>query len=238
MIPYGYCQCGCGELAPIAPRARKASGVKKGEPFRFLPYHHKRRSYDPQDGPNPTGMCECGCGQRTSIVSASQGEFKKGQYRRFVLGHYRATVREDGMKWCRGCKQDRFRDQFSPNLKNADRLEVFCRDCKNARARAHYAANKKKQRAYFNAYRNDHPGVYQSSNMRRRARELGQFIEDVDPQIVYEMHGGRCGICGEFIEGDFHVDHVIPLAKGGMHGYINVQPAHPKCNLSKGAKIL
>jgi 5-methylcytosine-specific restriction endonuclease McrA len=51
------------------------------------------------------------------------------------------------------------------------------------------------------------------------------------------MHGGRCGICCEFIEGDFHVDHVIPLARGGQHGYVNVQPAHPRCNLVKGAHV-
>jgi 5-methylcytosine-specific restriction endonuclease McrA len=49
------------------------------------------------------------------------------------------------------------------------------------------------------------------------------------------MHGGMCGICKQFIEGKFHVDHVIPLSKGGMHGYVNVQPAHPVCNQRKGA---
>lgn len=52
------------------------------------------------------------------------------------------------------------------------------------------------------------------------------------------MHGGMCGICKGFIDGDFHVDHRIPLSKGGMHGYANCQPAHPKCNLSKGDKIV
>ena len=69
----------------------------------------------------------------------------------------------------------------------------------------------------------------------RRARKLNQFIEEVDPQVVYEMHGGMCGICKEFVKrNEFHVDHRIPLSKGGMHGYINVQPAHPTCNLRKG----
>lgn len=68
----------------------------------------------------------------------------------------------------------------------------------------------------------------------RRARKLGQFIEDVDPVVFYKMHGGMCGICKQFIEGDFHVDHVVPLARGGLHGYVNVQPAHPLCNLRKG----
>lgn len=60
-------------------------------------------------------------------------------------------------------------------------------------------------------------------------------MEHVDPRIVYQMHGGCCGICEQFIAGDFHVDHVVPLAAGGLHGYVNCQPAHPACNLRKGA---
>lgn len=73
---------------------------------------------------------------------------------------------------------------------------------------------------------------------RRKALKLQQFIEDVDSSVVYQMHGGMCGICKQFVpEDDFHVDHVIPLSKGGMHGYINVQPAHPLCNLRKGDRV-
>jgi 5-methylcytosine-specific restriction endonuclease McrA len=33
----------------------------------------------------------------------------------------------------------------------------------------------------------------------------------------------------------FHVDHKVPLARGGEHSYENVQPAHPFCNGSKGS---
>lgn len=73
----------------------------------------------------------------------------------------------------------------------------------------------------------------------RRARKRNQFVEHVDPQVVYEINGGMCGICMEFIEDekDFHVDHVVPLSRGGLHGYINVQPAHPQCNWSKGNHV-
>ena len=75
---------------------------------------------------------------------------------------------------------------------------------------------------------------------KRRSQQLSQFIEDVDPQVVYEMHGGMCGICKGFIDlkiEGFHVDHRIPLSKGGMHGYINVQPAHAHCNIRKSDKL-
>lgn len=37
-----YCQCGCGQLAPIAKKTRAHLGHHKGEPVRFLPGHSKR----------------------------------------------------------------------------------------------------------------------------------------------------------------------------------------------------
>jgi 5-methylcytosine-specific restriction endonuclease McrA len=79
--------------------------------------------------------------------------------------------------------------------------------------------------------------IERQSEEKRRAQKLGQFVENIDRQTVYDMHGGMCGICEEFIVGKFHVDHVIPLSKGGLHGYVNVQPAHPKCNVEKAAKV-
>lgn len=42
----GYCQCGCGEKAPIATRTRSDKGVKKGEPFRFIKGHAAIRPVD------------------------------------------------------------------------------------------------------------------------------------------------------------------------------------------------
>ena len=38
-IPYGYCQCGCGNLAPIATYTNKRLGYKKGIPVRFILCH-------------------------------------------------------------------------------------------------------------------------------------------------------------------------------------------------------
>lgn len=81
------------------------------------------------------------------------------------------------------------------------------------------------------------PQQRRRAEQNRRARKLDQFVESVDAQILYEMHGGMCGICKEFIGGEFHVDHIIPLSKGGLHGYVNTQPAHPSCNLRKGNRV-
>jgi 5-methylcytosine-specific restriction endonuclease McrA len=71
----------------------------------------------------------------------------------------------------------------------------------------------------------------------RRARERDQFVEQVDPHIVFERDEGICGICHCAVDvADYHVDHVIPLARGGEHSYANVQVAHPTCNRRKGAR--
>lgn len=32
------------------------------------------------------------------------------------------------------------------------------------------------------------------------------------------------------------MNYIVPLSKGGKHSYDNTQPAHPKCNIQKGAK--
>lgn len=41
-IPYGYCKCGCGELAPLATFAMPKKGLKKGEPRDYIKDHYWR----------------------------------------------------------------------------------------------------------------------------------------------------------------------------------------------------
>jgi hypothetical protein len=38
------CECGCGQTTGIATRNNVAKGHVKGEPLRFLPQHHRRKS--------------------------------------------------------------------------------------------------------------------------------------------------------------------------------------------------
>lgn len=130
--------------------------------------------------------------------------------------------------------------------------------------RAYREANRDKARQYARDYRRRNPNymkdwhaanpdhcrnwradnperareLWRIQASRRKALKAQAFVENVVPGVVYEMHGGVCGICKGYVEpSDFHVDHVIPLAKGGVHGYINTQPAHPLCNLRKGDRF-
>lgn len=82
-------------------------------------------------------------------------------------------------------------------------------------------------------------------NQRRRARLLDAFVEQVDPDVIWERDGGICQLCGDPIDRTLAwpepfsrtLDHIVPLAKGGTHEPANVQLAHAACNSIKGDRI-
>lgn len=70
----------------------------------------------------------------------------------------------------------------------------------------------------------------------RTSRMRDAFVEEVDRQLVFERDNGLCQICYTPI-GDalWEVDHIVSLARGGEHSYLNVQLAHRTCNRQKWA---
>ena len=68
----------------------------------------------------------------------------------------------------------------------------------------------------------------------KRAKALGTAtFEQIKARI--DFYGNRCAYCGGPYE---HVDHVIPLARGGSNWPANLRPACARCNQSKNAKKL
>ncbi len=54
-------------------------------------------------------------------------------------------------------------------------------------------------------------------------------------RAVIARDGYSCGLCGRNVEpGDVHIDHVKPVALGGLDLLENLQVAHSRCNLVKG----
>lgn len=76
----------------------------------------------------------------------------------------------------------------------------------------------------------------------RRQRSASQFVEYVDPDVVFQRDGWRCHICSRRIDQRLDgrspmgptIDHLIPLSAGGEHSYANVASAHRRCNLRRG----
>ncbi len=98
------------------------------------------------------------------------------------------------------------------------------------------AANPERRRQIRAEWQHRNLLAHREKQARRRARLRGNFVEKIDPQLVWERDEGVCGICGEAAElSDWHLDHIVPIARGGEHSYANVQVSHPLCNCRKGA---
>jgi 5-methylcytosine-specific restriction endonuclease McrA len=101
-----------------------------------------------------------------------------------------------------------------------------------------YAKHQPKHTARARRWRHKNPEATAASRDRRRARAVGapgDYTKD-DVRHLLKTQGRVCRYCdGQLTK--FHVDHFIPLARGGSNGPENLVLACPSCNCSKGAKL-
>ena len=74
---------------------------------------------------------------------------------------------------------------------------------------------------------------------RRRAMQRGQLgiVSRGIKAMLQAAQSNKCAFCSVKLEGlEVHLDHIQPLARGGMHEDANLQVLCAPCNMSKGAK--
>ena len=127
-----------------------------------------------------------------------------------------------------------------------------CQPCKDVAAA--YSRHKwntdPRYKAKDKEWKKKHPDK-QHSTARKRARKMGLRYEYYTRQQVIDKYGYTCYLCGEETDPTApnnmsipgwetypHVEHVIPLSKGGSDTLDNVRIAHAKCNMAKGTQLL
>lgn len=107
-----------------------------------------------------------------------------------------------------------------------------------ARRVANYRTRKpEKVKEGVRRWKKENPDRVLQHNALRRVREFQGFVEPVSRVEVAKRGNWLCGICRKRLGKRFHIDHIIPLSKGGKHEMGNVQATHAKCNLRKGANF-
>lgn len=170
--------------------------------------------------PSITGRVCARCG-----VLIPEGRTRKARYCSLLCRTLvrRGKYTEDERRWKR---------------ENRDRIRV--------RTRERYASNEQSRQRTLERARESRIRCVdrvrrekRKSAQVRRARKKAVFVEVVDPMVVFQRDKGICGICMKHVDinSKWHIDHVIPIARGGVHSYANVQLAHALCNLSKHAKM-
>ena len=103
-----------------------------------------------------------------------------------------------------------------------------------ATRKKYYEANKERLRLKQEAWRKNNPAKVRATDAKRRALEMNQYEKlSADDKFVieecYELMRLRTTKMGFA----WHVDHIIPLSKGGLHKPTNLQVVPATWNLRK-----
>ncbi len=122
-----------------------------------------------------------------------------------------APRRKEGLLWeCTRCRAMKPRGNFGRDGRGEQSRHSHCRECR----REPKAANAAKRRG---------AGV--------------KPIPHGWVRRLWIMQGGRCALCWGAIFGRYHIDHKLPVSRGGRHEYSNLAIVHVKCNLRKSNKM-
>ena len=168
----------------------------------------------------------------------------------------------DGLAcWCKGCVRESAAAWYRKNrdsvLQRSKQYVADNREEVRARSAAWYQSNLDRERGKRRKYREDNldkerarlrehyaknPGQYLEKWRVRRARLLGATGEaPVSEEFLSRLHADYttrgCSWCGGTEETP-HVDHIVPLVRGGLHVEDNLQILCGTCNRSKGSRTM
>lgn len=100
-------------------------------------------------------------------------------------------------------------------------------------------ANLEKHRAMCRDWAASHPHAARAIVARRRARKAGASGSHTKDDVLalQKAQGGVCVACHADLGDGFHVDHIIPLTRGGSDSAENLQLLCPTCNRVKSNKL-
>ncbi|MGH6720281.1 MAG: HNH endonuclease signature motif containing protein [Alphaproteobacteria bacterium] len=129
-----------------------------------------------------------------------------------------------------------WRDANPERVRAIDRRKVQANpDVYRRIAKRYKAANRDKRNTYLREWTKANPEKRRAKEERRRARHAAAMVSGVMVSADsiasrFAMFAG-CWICGG---PKTEMDHVKPLAVGGLHVPANIRPACKPCNSSKG----
>jgi hypothetical protein len=142
------------------------------------------------------------------------------------------------LKKCAGCLQVKPREEFSDHKNRPDGKYSYCRECRSVQYKAtsevqmakqmeHYWKNRDKRLAQMKEYR-------EIPEVRERIRTMNQdyakrrffYVRSGSPTVsvaprelasLWKAQRGYCALTGERLTREnAHLDHVVPVARGGV----------------------
>lgn len=158
------------------------------------------------------------------------------------------------MKLCCKCNTEKAFTEYRKDKNRKNGIDIYCKECRNAMDRVRYAGSPDKKKEYIVGryskglikYKRD-DYLKQKESGKKRARDInrrallnkadGKITKDVIKYLL-QNSDGRCFYCGVGINNEYHVDHYIPLSRGGNNKKENLRISCPTCNYRKGSRLI
>lgn len=153
------------------------------------------------------------------------------------------------MKRCTKCKEFKPYEEFNKDSSRGDGLDYKCKLCKSLLYQSNRDDILKKRSIYYQenreyilsfqkewGKRNPHKINQQAAKRRAwKKKQTPDLTKSQEEYIdyLYWLARDLRAITGE----DYHVDHIYPLSKGGLHHPDNLQILPSDLNLKKGSKV-
>lgn len=135
------------------------------------------------------------------------------------------------------CKQCAYKSGRKWREANPERAKGHIREWKKKNPELVKEHSRKWYKENYRKWQDANPEKKAARNQKRRALKANADGTATAEQIKarFQYHENRCYYCGDN-ESGLHVEHRIPLSRGGSNWPSNLVPACPSCNLSKHTK--
>lgn len=174
------------------------------------------------------------------VDSSGRAERVRGYKRKYRLANREKILAKERKRYADNLEKERERSRkYRANnpdkrLESQRNLRTKHHDKYLECNRKYRAENIEKTRAAVRKYAAANPDVHRAAAHRRRISIKNSTSVAPTAKQITELMKDPCVYCGLPSE---HMDHVIPLSRGGEHTLDNVVPACAKCNFSKGSKL-
>ena len=176
------------------------------------------------------------CNKRDECVHPEGPELPLEQFNK-------RSASPDGRTYtCKECEKKAAKENYHHRKKHGKtKLTPEQREMRKQYYRDYYQANREKKKEYDREYQRTSRGkkVMKKGHARRRKRLKNQAGEPYERWEVIERDSVNgvlnCQICGKILERvrDVQIDHIIPIAEGGIDGLDNVRCVCKVCNLTR-----